>query len=59
MNEYRIVYTCSDGYEDEVVVCAVNRIMAMELFEDFEVEDVVDIECYRVIDDDEEDEDED
>lgn len=57
MDEYRIVYTCIDGYEDEVVVCAVNRIMAMELFEDFEIEDVVDIECYRIVDEEDSEDD--
>ena len=55
MNEYRIEYVCSDGYEDEVIVCAVNRIMAFEVFEELGIEDVVRAECFRVLDEDEED----
>ena len=56
MNKYRIEYVCSDGYEDEVIVYAVNRFMAFELFEDFGIEDVVRAECFRVLDEDEEEE---
>lgn len=54
MNEYRIVYQCSDGYEDEVTVMAANRTMAFMVFEDFGIEDVVNADCYRVLNDEEE-----
>lgn len=50
MNEYRIIYTCSDGYEGEEIVMAVNRMMAFEVFEDLGIEDVVDADCFRVLD---------
>ena len=50
MNEYRIEYECSDGYVGEEIVCAVNRIMALEIFEEFGYDDVVKVECYRVSD---------
>ena len=56
MNEYRIEYVWSDGYEDEVIVCAANRLMAFEVFEEFGIEDVVRAECFRVLDEDEEEE---
>ena len=54
MNEYRIEYECSDGYEGEVIVMAVNRMMAFEVFEELGIEDVVNADCYRVLDDEEE-----
>lgn len=54
MHEYRIEYKCSDGYEDEVTVMAVNRMMAFEVFEELGIKDVVWAECYRVLDDEEE-----
>jgi hypothetical protein len=54
MNKYRIEYVCSNGYEDEVIVYAVNRFMAFELFEEFGFEDVINVECFRVLDEDEE-----
>jgi len=51
MNLYKIVYKCSDGYEGEEIVCAVNRLMAFEVFKDFGYEDVVSADCFRVLDD--------
>lgn len=54
MNEYKIIYTCSDGYEGEEIVMAVNRMMAFEIFEEFGIEDVIDVDCFRVIDEGEE-----
>lgn len=54
MNEYRIVYRRSDGYEGEEIVMAVNRMMAFMVFEDFGIEDVVYAECFRVIEESEE-----
>lgn len=56
MNKYRLEYECSDGFYGEVEVYAVNRFMAFELFEEFGFEDVVNVECFRVIDEDEEEE---
>lgn len=49
MYEYRIVYQCSDGYEGEEIVCAVNRMMAFEVFKELGIEDVVNVDCFRVI----------
>ena len=49
MNEYRVVYQCSDGYEDEVTVMAVNRIMAYEVFRELEIENVVNVDCFRIV----------
>lgn len=53
MNRYRVVYQCSNGYEDEVIVYAVNRLMAFEVFKDLGYEDVVNADVYRVIDEEE------
>ena len=50
MNEYKIVYECSDGYEGEEIVMAVNRIMAFEVFEELGIKDVINADCFRVID---------
>ena len=55
MNLYRIVYRCSDGYEGEEIVMAVNRMMAFEVFEEFGIEDVINVDCFRVLEDEEED----
>lgn len=54
MYEYKIIYTCSDGYEGEEVVMAVNRMMAFEVFEELGIEDVVNADCFRVLEDKEE-----
>lgn len=59
MNYYKIVYRCSDGYEGEEIVMAANRLMAFEVFKDLGYEDVVSTDCFRIPDDeidDEEDE---
>lgn len=53
MNEYRIVYRCSDGYEGEEIILATNRIMAFEVFKDFGYEDVVSADCFQITDEDE------
>ena len=42
-----------DGYKDEVTVYAVNRVMAFMLFEDFGYEDVITVDCFRVLDEEE------
>lgn len=54
MYKYKLIFTCADGFEGEEIVMAVNRIMAMEVFETFGYEDVVSLECYYI--EDEEDE---
>ena len=48
MNEYKIVYMCSDGYEGEEIVMAANRVMAFEVFKELGIEDVVSADCFRV-----------
>ena len=50
MNKYKIVYQCSNGYEDEVYVYAANRVMAFEIFESFGFEDVINADCFCVDD---------
>ena len=50
MNEYKVVYQCSDGYEGEEIVMAANRMMAFEVFEGLGIEDVINADVYRVID---------
>ncbi len=56
MNKYKIIYKCSDGYEGVEYLYAVNRTMAFEAFKAFGYENVVDVDCFRVIDEDKEDE---
>ena len=34
MDVWKIIYTTESGYEDEVEVCAVNKFMAWDIFED-------------------------
>ena len=55
MYKYRLVYTCADGFEGEEVVYAVNRMMAMDVFEAFGYENVVSLECYRIEEEEDED----
>lgn len=51
MKEYKIVYHCKNGYEGEEIVYAVNRTMALEIFEKFDYfKDVVAVDCFLVID---------
>ena len=49
MNNYRIEYTCYDGYSDTLYIQAANHIAAymvyQEIFYDMS-EDIVSIECY-------------
>lgn len=56
MYKYKIIYTCSDGYEGEEIVMAVNRMMAFEVFADLGIEDVVDADCFHILEDDDEEE---
>lgn len=58
MHEYRLVFTCADGYEGEETVMAINRMMAFGCFEAFGYENVVSLECYRVEEENEEKEEE-
>lgn len=50
MNEYRIVFKCANGFEGEETVMAANRMMAFEVFADLGIEDVVEADCFRVLD---------
>ena len=54
MYKYKIVYQYSNGCEGEEIISAPNRWAALELFSDFGYEDLINIDCYRVIDDFEE-----
>lgn len=49
MNNYRIEYTCYDGYSDTLYIQAANRLAAymvcQEILADMS-EDIVSIECY-------------
>lgn len=49
MNEYRIVFKCANGFEGEEIVMAANRMMAFEVFEELGIEDVVNADCFRVL----------
>ena len=53
MNLYKIIYQCGDGYEGEVTVCAVNRVMAFMVFEDLGYENAINADCFRVLDEEE------
>ena len=53
MNLYKIIYRRKDGTKGEVIVCAVNRLMAFEVFRDLAPDDVVGADCFRVLDDEE------
>jgi hypothetical protein len=54
MNKYKIIYKCSDGYEGVEYLYAVNRMMAFEAFKAFGYENVVNVDVFRVIGEDEE-----
>lgn len=52
MDVWRIIYTTESGYEDEIEVCAVNKFMAWDIFEDIVKdfdEKVISADCFRVI----------
>lgn len=56
MGIWKISYTTESGYEDEVEVCAVNKVMAWSVFRDISKdfdEKVVFAECFRVVEDEE------
>lgn len=47
MNNYRIYFTCSDGFQSYEDILGANRLAAIETFETFNLPDVIDIECVR------------
>lgn len=52
MDVWKIIYTTESGYEDEIEVCAVNKFMAWDIFEDIVKdfdEKVISADCFRVI----------
>ena len=52
MDVWKIIYTTESGYEDEVEVCAVNKFMAWDIFEDIVKdldEKVISADCVNVI----------
>lgn len=56
MDLWKIIYTTESGYEDEVEVCAVNKFMAWEVFEDIAKdfdEKITDAYCFKIIEDEE------
>ena len=51
MDVWIIIYTTESGYEDEIEVCAVNKFMAWDIFEDIAKdfdEKVVGADCFLV-----------
>lgn len=54
MNTYKLIYTCKDGFVGEEIVMAVNRMMAFEVFEELGIEEVVNADCFRILNDGEE-----
>lgn len=53
MKKYRLVYKCSNGYESEVFVYAVNRMMAFEMLAEFGIKNIVSADCFLVTDEEE------
>ncbi len=49
MNKYEIVYKTSNGCVGTEYVYAANRIVAFMVFEDLGIENVVNADCFRVI----------
>lgn len=49
MNKYKLIYECDNGYKGEEIVYAANRTMAFEMFKEFGIENVVNVDCVRVI----------
>ena len=54
MNNYNMVYTLNDGTKGVIMVCAANRMSAFMVFEDFGIENVVDVDCFRILNENEE-----
>ena len=49
MNTYKLIYTCKDGFVGEEIVYAANRMMAFSIFEDFNHQDIINVECVRIV----------
>lgn len=52
MGEWKITYTTESGFEGEEIICAVNKMMAWEMFEEIAAgyeEKVISADCVRVI----------
>ena len=59
MDIWKIIYITESGYEDEVEICAVNKVMAWNVFEDIARdfdEKVVIADCVRVLDEEDKEE---
>lgn len=54
MNKYRIEYAYADGFTGEVEMYAEDSHAAVEAFEGFASEDIVNTECFYVDDEEEE-----
>lgn len=54
MHKYKITFQYKDGSEGNEYVYAVNRMMAFDVFGAFGYEDVVNVDVFRVTDEDEE-----
>lgn len=54
MHKYKITFQYKDGSEGNEYVYAVNRMMAFDAFGAFGYEDVVNVDVFRVTDEDEE-----
>ena len=52
MDVWKIIYTTESGHEDEIEVCAVNKFMAWDIFEDIVKdfdEKVISADCFRIV----------
>ena len=52
MDVWKIIYTTESGHEDEIEVCAVNKFMAWDTFEDITKdfdEKVISADCFRIV----------
>ena len=52
MDVWKIIYITESGHEDEIEICAVNKFMAWDIFEDIVKdfdEKVISADCFRVI----------
>ena len=50
MNKYKLIYTYKDGSVRKEIIYAVNRMMAFSIFEDFNYQDIINVECIRIVD---------
>ena len=52
MDVWKIIYTTESGHEDEIEVCAVNKFMSWDIFEDIvkkKKKKVISADCFRVV----------